>query len=396
MSINNDKSSYRPHDAGHDYYAPGIYLITLVVRHREHNATMFGHLGDDLRAPAVVLNGVGEAVMGCWNSIPEYQARYGRRVKLHAAVCMPDHFHGVIEVLERMDVSVGQVICGFKIGCTQAWRRMQQPCTAAGGDGWQEPYMASASAQALPDIHHMSKRQRADYYALHPEAQQPLWDDNYDDTICLSDPLTGGYSQRHLSAMIRYVEDNARRAIVRRQRPQFMQRCLHVEMQMTTQDGQHVVRTYAAFGNLFLLRWARKVQVFCHRKAPDGRTPYETTDEYRQRCREWKRMVMEGATVIVTPGISKGELNIKNRCLESGYPLIHLQKEPIGRYWKPEQRRFDLCCLGRLLILAPWKPEELGDVTHVPSASDFAIFHNLNMLAEEICRFDGEATILQF
>ena len=191
---------------------------------------------------------------------------------------------------------------------------------------------------------------------------------------------------RHFQAMIRYVEDNPRRAIIRRARPEFMRRCLHVVI------GS---REYAAFGNLFLLRWARKVQVFCHRKAADGRTPYERTDAYRRECMEWKRMVMQGATAIVTPGISMGERIIKVRCIERGYPLIHLQKEAIGRYWKPELKRFEACAKGALLILAPWKPETIGEVNGVPADTDYSIFHNLNHLAEEICTFDGEAKVIE-
>lgn len=415
--------SYRPHDPGHDYYAPGIYLVTLVVRNRRDNAHLFGMLNNDLRQPAVVLNDAGQAVMRCWAEIPERQAKHGRHVVLHAAVCMPDHFHGVIEIRERMDVSLGEVICGFKIGCTQAWRQLtsaaaqacgatSQPSTAAMGG--ERPYMASCAP--VPDLHRMSKRQRATYYAAHPEAQQPLWDDNYDDTICLSDPATGAYCQRHFSAMVQYVADNARRAIIMRLRPQFMQRCLHVRIASTSADGTPVVRDYAAFGNLFLLRWARKVQVFCHRKArlgtltPDERTaagytyqaaddlvtriPYETTAAFRREHDHWVAQVMAGATVVVTPGISKGEQLMKNECLERGFPLIHLQKEPIGPLWKPEKVRFDACTHGRLLILAPWKADELGDVRGVPSAADYSVFHNLNTLAEEICLFDGEAAVI--
>ena len=133
--------------------------------------------------------------------------------------------------------------------------------------------------------------------------------------------------------------------------------------------------------------------MFCHRKAPDGRTPYEQTEAYRRECAEWKAQVMQGATVIVTPGISNGERIIKNRCIESGYPLIHIQKEPISRYWKPEASRFHACENGTLLILAPWSPETIGDVNGVPKETDYSIFHNLNKIAEEICTFNGTAVV---
>lgn len=31
------------------------------------------------------------------------------------------------------------------------------------------------------------------------------------------------------------------------------------------------------------------------------------------------------------------------RAAENNYPLIHIQKEPIFRYWKPEASRFHAC-----------------------------------------------------
>lgn len=481
MNMIESRDSYRPHDAGHDYYAPGIYLITLVVRNRRENARMFGELNGDLQQPAVVLNDVGQSVLRCWGEIPERQAKRGRKVAVHTAVCMPDHFHGVIEVVESMDVSLGEVIRGFKAGCTMAWREAerarQRPSmvaeataalgaasalgsgsalgssaalgsgasglgsaagTAAGALTAAQPYLAEQQVREM--LKRMSKKQRAAYYAAHPEAQQPLWDDNYDDTICLTDPVTSQYCQRHFEAMVQYVEDNPRRAIIMRQRPEFMRRCLHVQIASTDANGKTMARDYAAFGNLFLLRWARKVQVYCHRLArrgtltdeewqkataswaaidafetharkhrlghfdrdwyrlsyPDTITAidYSRTAAYRQEHDRWVAQVMAGATVIVTPGISAGELLMKNECLAKGYPLIQLQKEPIGMHWKPEKTRFDACAHGRLLILAPWKAEELGEVSGAPSCTDFSIFHNLNHLAEEICLSAGEAVVL--
>lgn len=458
-------SSYRPHDPGHNYYRPGIYLITLVVRGRNDNASLFGSLNDNPNQPDVLNTDIGKTVLRCWHEIPERQEKHGRKVAVHAAVCMPDHFHGVIEVLEPMDVSLGEVIRGFKAGCTKAWRSLQQPSVAIDTATPVSPSSASpppvspspASPIARPAfpssslarpylaerelLKRLSKKQRAAYYAQHPEAQQPLWDDNYDDTICLSNPLTGEYSQRHFSAMLNYIADNPRRAIMRRLFPQFMQRCLHVQIKSCDPNGTPIVRDYAAFGNLFLLRWPRKTQVFCHRLArrgmltddewraatatqdairrfenharahklgrfdrswycssnPNSTTAidYTRTAAFRKEREGWASKVMAGATVIVTPGISRGEQLMKDECLEKGFPLIHLQKEPIGPLWKPEKARFDACCLGRLLILAPWKAEGLGDVNGVPSEKAYSVFHNLNALAQEICLFNGEARILR-
>lgn len=475
------QSPYRPHIPGYDYYDAGIYHITIVTRNRE---PLLGSLNMDAMLPAVILNDVGQAVMECWQMIPAHQSAKGRKIGVLAACCMPDHFHGVIEVKERMDVSVGEVICGFKIGCTQAWRLLRgQPCTAAGvgtvqpytgagalgkpcgaaGAGTLQPYTAAKCPDSNRNYgngetymapvgkvpHNMSRKQRAAYYASRPRQEQPLFEDNYDDTICMS------HGQR--DAMINYVNDNPRRAIMRKLFPGFMTRCLHVMI-----NGHE----YAAFGNLFLLRWANKEQVFCHRMARlsmlndeerrtmlndeerkamlndeerkamlnDGerkamlngeerrsmlngeerrsgpslahahivdesryitKVPYVNTAAFGKEHDQWIAHVLEGATVLVTPGISAGERQMKMECLQYGYPLIHLQKEPISRYWKPEKVRFDACCMGSLLILAPWDIDKMGEVNHVPSDSDYARFHNLNSLASEICAFYGEYRVLR-
>ena len=151
----------------------------------------------DERHPSVCLTSLGSAVMDEWRKTVAIQASKGRKITLHAAVCMPDHFHGVIEVGERMDVSIGNIILFFKGACTSRWRDLtgfvQQPGTAA-------------------FIRHASAAQRSAYYASRPRIERPLFDDNYDDTICLTNP-DGTYDRRHLSAMIGYVNDNPRRAV---------------------------------------------------------------------------------------------------------------------------------------------------------------------------------------
>ena len=186
--------------------------------------------------------------------------------------------------------------------------------------------------------------------------------------------------------MIAYVHDNPRRAILRRALPQLMQRSLHVQI------GD---RDYGIFGNLFLLRWPGKVQVQCHRFHSVSREPYETTPDYARQHQQWVDAIMQGATVFVTPGISKGELMMKNECLKNAYPLIHIQKEPITAYWKPERMRFDACASGSLLILAPWGLDEMAAVNGVPADTNYSRVHNLNTLAAEICAFNGNATIIK-
>lgn len=101
--------------------------------------------------------------------------------------------------------------------------------------------------------------------------------------------------------------------------------------------------------------------------------------------------------VLVSPAISRGEKIVIDAAIDEGLPVIHLQKEEIGQYWKPERKRFEACARGALLILAPWRLDEeigRGEKTALESAgttatagttTDYARFHRLNDLAEEIC-----------
>lgn len=379
------ESSYRPHNPGHDYYDAGIYLITLVVTEREPRLSS---LSDSTASPGVIHTATGSIVHEEWEKTATIQASKGRCIDTLCQVCMPDHWHGVIHVKQRMDKSLGYIIQCFKSSCTARWRREVTH------------FVEPASSSAL--IRSSSVKNRRAYYSTRPLIERPLFDDDYDDTICIDD--------EHRRRMMAYVADNPRRAIYRRLFPQFMQRCTHIVI---------AGRDYAAFGNLFLLHWIKKEQVFCHRMARlsqlndeerlqygyshtnilkeaeqnyTTRVPYTKTQAFRTQGNGHYLSVMAGATVLVTPGISEGERLIKNMALERHLPLIHLQKEPIGPYWKPERQRFEACTNGRLLIIAPWNATSLGDVNGIPSTTDYSQFHNLNKLAEEICRFEGRGT----
>ena len=375
--------SHRPRYKGHDYYERGIYLITIVIAHRD---PLFGSLNMDPVHPAVDLTPLGRAVEEEWVATPSIQAEHGRSVKNLGHVVMPDHFHGVLFVEERMDVSVGEVIRGFKMACARRWHELTGT-----------PSMAWTPTKDGRPLSSMSRAQRARYYASLPRNRQPLFDDNYDDSVL--------YAPNQLEAMLAYVHDNPRRAILKARVPQFMQSCLCL-----TIGG---VR-YSAFGNFLLLRRPLKAQVFCHRMArmgqltleerlANGYTALPYPPDMRSKVRyidtqAWERdreawiKAAQNDTVLVTPGISPGERDMKNIAINCRLPLIHLQKEPITK--KPEGERFFACAEGSLLILAPWA-EDL-DAMPRQFGGDYDRFHNMNLLAEQICAMDIARTELSF
>ena len=346
-------SAHRPHNTLRDYTSSGIYLITIATHARKR---AFGELNNNLSAPSIVLTKLGQYVEQAWLQTIEIQTARGRQICSLGYQVMPDHFHGILQVERPLDVPIGRIIRDFKAVCTKEYRAQYPPILA---DNIDSDYLA-----------HSSRKQREVYYAEH--GIEPLFDDNYDDTIC--------YRKGQLENIINYVQDNPRRAIMRALYPDLFQRRQHIII-----DGQD----FAAYGNLFLLKRPWKEQVFCHRWLMHGgqrdyNTRYETTDDFQRERAAWIQAAKDGA-VLVTPGISRGEQQLVKDCIEQALPLIHLQKEPIPNGWNPEKRRHQLCEMGQLLILSPWQLSEMDDVDGNPADTDYSRFHNMNTLAAQIC-----------
>lgn len=90
----------------YDYSTVGAYFFTLVTLNR---ICHFGHI----RGDEAVLNGLGDAVLGVWNALPQRFAE----VELDAFVVMPNHVHGIIWLVERDDAkgrTLGDLIGAFK------------------------------------------------------------------------------------------------------------------------------------------------------------------------------------------------------------------------------------------------------------------------------------------
>ena len=346
----------------HDYYQKGLYMVTMVVEGRKRlfgtiEGSTKGRPGTD-EAPHMALSELGRHVLE--QEVPKIHHFYPA-VEVWQVAMMPDHIHLLLYVREPLPEGkhLGHVMRGFKTGCSRAWWQWQDnaclggktpsttatPGTGATGTG---ATGTGATGAAVPKGSPLGKEQ------LRPV----LFEKGYHDRIINKRGM--------LENIKRYMKENPLRARIREECPHLMERQLHLWI---------AGREYAAFGNLFLLKYPIKEQVFFHRKDPKTGKPTDETDDFRQERARLLRIAEEG-TVLVTPGISKGERIIVNDALESHLPLILLQKEPIGEYWKPSLRRFYACTAGHLLILAPWSFD---------GESDYSRFHQLNDYAREIC-----------
>lgn len=320
----NVENPHRKHAWWRDYKERGIYMITIVVRNRER---LFGELNMDPQQPQVILTALGQAVKDEWFRTLEIQRQKGRCIRLLGSVIMPDHFHGIIFVEEPMDVTLGEIVRSFKVGCTQARNRLSGVNQSSLTDDTEH---ASERHRALS---HMSQKQRQAYYAAHPEIA-PLFANDYDDTIC--------FRRGQLDNIIRYVQDNPRRAILKRANSQLFR--LH---QQVVVGGFRCT----TLGNQFLLDFPLKAVLQCSRSLNQ-----EQIDHYKEQC----LVAAEQGTIFVSAGVSEGEKQICKALREANHPIIIILKdgfpkidEPQYKYYKPQGVYFETCAAGRLLLVEP-------------------------------------------
>ncbi len=276
----------------HDYYERGIYMITLEVEGRR---PILGRL----EGCAVAKTPLGESVEACWREIPHRHPE----IQLLACIVMPDHFHGLLFVRTRMRRHLGEIVRGFKIGCTKAYRlggRLSGESSSREPSFGDSPYMANPPNLFTPGYH--------DRILTH---------------------------KGQLEILFRYIRDNPRRLAVRRAHPDYFTRINALPL---------AGATYAAYGNPFLLNRPDRLQIQCSRHiSPEA------------LAAEQARLLDAAArgAVLVSPCISPGEKLIARAAMEEGLPLIALKADGFAPRYKPPGRSFDACAKGKLLLLAP-------------------------------------------
>ncbi len=78
----------------YDYSQVGLYFITLCLQNKE---CLFGHI----KCGSMVLNDAGENANACWFDIPNHFSN----IRLHEHIIMPNHMHGIIEIVGSNDSS---------------------------------------------------------------------------------------------------------------------------------------------------------------------------------------------------------------------------------------------------------------------------------------------------
>jgi REP element-mobilizing transposase RayT len=123
---------------GWDYARPAAYFVTLCLEGNEH---LFGKVVEC----AMQLSAYGRMVAACWNDLP----RHYPHVRLDAFVVMPNHVHGIIEILNvgaglkpaptdvKKHHALSEIVRAFK---TFSARRINRLRETAGKPLWQRNY----------------------------------------------------------------------------------------------------------------------------------------------------------------------------------------------------------------------------------------------------------------
>lgn len=288
----------------HDYQSRCIYMLTLALADRSQ--PRLGHLAIDAQGDAILKpSALGESVAREWYDLErEYPQLRIMRVQL-----MEEHLHVVVFVKERLPKHLGKLVGIVK-------------------NRSNKHYWAMLTAQGR----------------LAPKGQQtppPLFAENFQDTI-----LT---HEGQLETMLRYVDDNPKRAMTKRQNPELFKvvRELRVKVMQPSCNEQNQL-TFAAIGNQWLLERGVRMQVRCHNNS----TP--ETLQLIARQKEYFLDRGKKGGVVVSPCISAGEKEIARAALDAKQPLIVILENGFPPLYKPPGKYFEACAEGLLLMLAPW------------------------------------------
>ena len=301
---------------GHDYTGRQIYMITMVTEGRR---PLFGQVvgksdaptGSD-NEPRIELSPLGQRVSDEWWAASQHHPE----VKVLALQMMPDHLHGILFVQEQMKKPLGMLLRGFKQSCNRHYRELVLGITSP------VPSVALSTQQTRQAPVKKDRRNEDRTHGM-------LFARGYNDKLLLR--------EGQLETWVRYLNDNPRRLLMKREHPDLFRVQRNVEA---------AGMTFSAIGNRFLLDRPVRLQVQCSRRLSEA--------EIQEQVTHFLTAARQGA-VLVSPAISPGEKAVMRAAFNEGLPLIYLQENGFTDLAKPGGSRMEACARGQLLILAPWE-----------------------------------------
>lgn len=358
----------------HDYTGKRIYLITMTTEGRQPLlGTVVGDPGapaGSANAPRTLLSPLGDAVRREWYAIHDYHPE----ITIIALQIMPDHLHGILFVESPIPLHLGQIIKFFKNATTRHYRELvlgrEQRETGKQGDTGKQgetglhsqpaaqaaiiPPAAPAAPSARVPVGSAAAVPQPLPVPPRPSRSQVLWTLGYNDHVLSN--------EGELARWKHYLQDNPRRLLLKRQRPEFLRPRFDIPC---------AGYVFQALGNLALLQATRRLQVRVSRRC----SPIQIQEEVERHL-----AAARSGAVLVSPSISPGEKAVMRAAFDAHLPLIVLVENGFTPLTKPKGEQFEACSEGRLLLLAPWPHHnEKRKIT----ASQC---QTLNLMATAICR----------
>ena len=407
LKMNNPKfhkptiHSMKRRSLSHDYSYKGYYHITITTTKtlRQPLGQMAGQLekpDGDPDAPHVALSPIGKMVE---EELKESIHKFYPMLEVQDYVIMPEHLHFLLvahsNVVSKNGKSthLGHVIAGFKYGCNKRYWAMAGKATltteSSGTSGAPVAHGAStvhgASTEPASSVLGDSVAK-----SPFPSSLPPLFDPGYCDVM----PVDSS----QLSTQRAYIHANPRSRLLRMTNRSSLYPQRHTVDTAVTIPALHgylqrecpqqlTPESFSAIGNRLLqqnghvmcdsygkieLLHNRLLPVVCHRK--DAKLFHQQ----KARC------LAEAASgaILVSARISRGEQEIMDTALLSGYPVIRIEDNGFPDIYHPSADRMDDCAAGHLLLLTPWSYQFRGHDDGVTTA----FCKTMNCVAQAICR----------
>lgn len=304
------RSNYLQRSHHHDYCRPARYMITLV---KSPNIGALSRIIGNPRisphhenAPKVELLADGrhvENAMVLWlKQYPELRVR--------RYVIMPDHVHICLQVMGYIRIGLGSIIGNFMGKCSRLRHDALHP---------------KAALPMLP-TGIVSNSKSGGYEGKSVEIEK-FFERGFNDRIAYNDAQ---WERQH-----RYVDDNPRRLLIKRQHPDlYFKRWL-----ITTDDGQNFI----AQGNIMLLRNPDLQVVRFSRRFSEAF--YATCVDNWEKC-------VENNGVLISPFIHPKEREIRDWALSNGGEIIRICENGFGDRFVPQGKEFEYNGTSKLLLIA--------------------------------------------
>lgn len=298
---------------GHDYAAPGIYLITVTTADRRR---ILGELtGASPDAASIQPTTLGEYVIAAFRKMATMVTeKIGSRIQVYQYQLMPDHFHGILRIHDALPEGwhLSRMIGAWKGDCSREYWRQQD----------------AADNAALTHGEHNKENAGLTSGAHNKES---LFSPGYNDKIL--------YHEGQLDAWYEYLHDNPRRLWLKVHYPDRLRKTYDFK---AGKQGH----AYTAVGNTFLVKYPERVQVRCHRNL---------TEEQIQAEVEHYMSLAKGGAVLVSPFISPAEKAVYEAAYKEKLRIIRIVNRGLdGKFIYPSGRDLTGCSAGFILVLAPY------------------------------------------